>query len=79
MNPITGSALISSGAGHIDKNEYVGRYNLTPVNDPKYKGFYALEWVADPTLKKKDTREFEEEVEKAVGGGRKRLAKKVGI
>ena len=64
---------------NIDKKEYVGRYRLNPVEEPKYKGFYALEWVADPTIKKKDTGEFEKEVEKAVGGGRKRLAKKVGI
>ena len=39
---------------NIDKNEYVGRYNLIPVNGPKYKGFYALEGVADPPLKMKE-------------------------
>lgn len=62
---------------NIDKNEYVGRYRLNPVKEPKYKGFYALEWVADPTIKKKDTKEFEEEVEKAVGEDEKYLQRKL--
>lgn len=42
-------------------------------------GFHALEWVSDPTIKKKDTKDFEEEVEKAVGEDEKRFATKVGI
>lgn len=62
---------------NIDKKEYVDRYRLNPVEEPKYKGFYALEWVADPTLKKKDTKEFEEEVEKAVGEDEKDLQRKL--
>ena len=77
----SGSAYVNTSKlfsmNNIDKNEYVGRYNLIPVNDPKYKGFYALEWVADPTLKKKDTKDFEEEVEKAVGEDEKDLQRKL--
>lgn len=62
---------------NIDKKEYVGRYRLNPVEEPKYNGFYALEWVADPTIKKKDTGEFEKEVEKAVGEDEKDLQRKL--
>lgn len=61
-----------------DKKERVGRYRLEPVKGIEYyKGFYALEWVSDPTLKKKDTKEFEEEVEKAVGEDEKDLQRKL--
>jgi hypothetical protein len=77
----SGSAYVNTSKlfsmNNIDKNEYVGRYNLIPVNDPKYKGFYALEWVADPTLKKKEIKEFEKEVEKAVGEDEKDLQRKL--
>lgn len=62
---------------NIDKKEYVGRYKLTLVKSMNYKGFYALEWVSDPTIKKKDTKDFEEEVEKAVGDDEKDLQRKL--
>lgn len=77
----SGSAYVNTSRlfsmNNIDKKEYVGRYNLIPVEEPKYKGFYALEWVADPTIKKKDTKDFEEEVEKAVGEDEKDLQRKL--
>lgn len=61
-----------------DKKERVGRYRLEPVKGIEYyKGFHALEWVSDPTLKKKDTKDFEEEVEKAVGEDEKDLQRKL--
>lgn len=56
----------------------MGRYRLEPVKGIEYyKGFYALEWVSGPTIKKKDTGEFEEEVEKAVGEDEKDLQRKL--
>lgn len=80
----SGSAYVNASKmftmNDIDKKERVGRYRLEPVKGIEYyKGFHALEWVSDPTLKKKDTKDFEEEVEKSGGGGRKRFATKVGI
>lgn len=78
----SGSAYVNTSKmftmNDIDKKERVGRYRLEPVKGIEYyKGFYALEWVSDPTLKKKDTGEFEEEVEKAVGEDEKDLQRKL--
>lgn len=78
----SGSAYVNTSKmftmNDIDKKERVERYRLEPVKGIEYyKGFYALEWVSDPTLKKKDTKEFEEEVEKAVGEYEKDLQRKL--
>ena len=50
---------------------YVNTSRLFSMNN------IALEWVADPTRKKKDIKEFEEEVEKAVGEDEKDLQRKL--
>lgn len=78
----SGSAYVNTSKmftmNDIDKKDRVGRYRLEPVKGIEYyKGFYALEWVSDPTIKKKDTKDFEEEVEKAVGEDEKDLQRKL--
>ena len=77
-----GSAYVNASKmftmNDIDKKERVGRYRLEPVKGIEYyKGFHALVWVSDPTIKKKDTKDFEEEVEKAVGEDEKDLQRKL--